>query len=186
MQVYQAALEGTELPIQIGASRTVAEAALMPWSQPIWTVLHHRHRRSKTARRKRSARAGIFSQNFREAHGDLPLYRTIGGRRVAAHAGTYAAHREQKGRDTVRQRNFLNTLRSMFRWAMKEGRIPDDPPLGVTREKVKTMGYKTWSEDHIARFEAGYPIGTKGRLAFAAIYRPAPRRRCEDGKATCP
>ena len=32
------------------------------------------------------------------------------------------------------QRNFLNTLRAMFKWAMKEGRIPDDPTLGVTRE----------------------------------------------------
>jgi integrase len=31
----------------------------------------------------------------------------------------------------------------MFKWAAKEGRIPDDPTLGVTREKVKTTGYKT-------------------------------------------
>jgi integrase len=74
------------------------------------------------------------------------------------------------------QRNFLNTLRSMFRWAMKEGRIPDDPTLGVTREKAKTAGYKTWSEDHIARFEAAYPIGTKGRLAFALLLYTGQRR----------
>jgi integrase len=59
---------------------------------------------------------------------------------------------------------------------MKEGRIPDDPTLGVTREKVKTMGYKTWSEDHIARFEAAYPIGTKGRLAFALLLYTGQRR----------
>ena len=52
------------------------------------------------------------------------------------------------------QRNFLNTLRAMFKWAMKEGRIPDDPTLGVTREKVKTTGYRTWSEREIERFEA--------------------------------
>jgi integrase len=74
------------------------------------------------------------------------------------------------------QRNFLNTLRAMFRWALKEGRIPDDPTLGVTRQKVKTAGYKTWSEDHIARFEATHPIGTKARLAFALLLYTGQRR----------
>src|SRR6185295_20304583 len=74
------------------------------------------------------------------------------------------------------QRNFLNTLRAMFKWAMKEGRIPDDPTLGVTREMVKTTGYKTFSEDHIARFEAVHAIGTKGRLAFALLLYTGQRR----------
>ena len=58
----------------------------------------------------------------------------------------------------------------------KEGRIPYDPTLGVTREKVKTTGYKTWSEDHIGRFEAKHPIGTKERLAFALILYTGLRR----------
>jgi integrase len=74
------------------------------------------------------------------------------------------------------QRNFLNTLRAVFKWAMKEGRVPDDPTLGVTREKVKTTGYKTWSEDHLARFEATHPIGTKARLAFALLLYTGQRR----------
>ena len=37
-------------------------------------------------------------------------------------------------------------------------------------------GYKTWSEDHIARFEAAHPIGTKGRLAFALLLYTGQRR----------
>ena len=44
----------------------------------------------------------------------------------------------EKAATPFAQRNFLNTLRAMFKWATKEGRIPDDPTLGVTREKVKT------------------------------------------------
>jgi hypothetical protein len=63
----------------------------------------------------------------------------------------------------------LNTLRAMFKWAVAEGRVPDNPTLGVTREKAKTAGYKTWSEEHIARFEAAHPIGSKARLAFALL-----------------
>jgi hypothetical protein len=74
------------------------------------------------------------------------------------------------------QRNLLNTPRAMFKWALKEGRIPDDPALGVTREKVKTTGYKTFSVDHIARFEATHTIGTKGRLAFALLLYTGQRR----------
>jgi len=64
----------------------------------------------------------------------------------------------------------------MFRWAMKEGRIPDDPTLGVNREKVKTTGYRTWSEAEIARFEAAHAIGTKARLAFALLLYTGQRR----------
>jgi integrase len=82
----------------------------------------------------------------------------------------------EKATTPFAQRNFLNTLRAMFRWAAKEGRIPDDPTLGVTREKAKSTGYKTWSEDHIARFEAKHAIGTKARLAFALLLYTGQRR----------
>ena len=82
----------------------------------------------------------------------------------------------EKSATPFAQRNFLNTLRAMCKWAMGEGRIPDDPTLGVTRQKAKTTGYKTWSEDHIARLEAKYPIGSKERLAFALILYTALRR----------
>jgi integrase len=74
------------------------------------------------------------------------------------------------------QRNFLNTLRGMFKWAMKEGRTPDDPTLGVTREKVSSTGYQTWDEPEIARYEMAHAIGTKARLAFALLLYTGQRR----------
>ena len=61
MEVYQAALEGTEPPTQIGASRTIA-GSVNALVADYLTVLPHQHRRSRAARRKRSARAGIFSK----------------------------------------------------------------------------------------------------------------------------
>jgi hypothetical protein len=45
----------------------------------------------------------------------------------------------------------------------------DDPTLGVTREKAKSKGYKTWSEDHIARFEAA----DRKRMARVAMAKLA-------------
>ena len=74
------------------------------------------------------------------------------------------------------QRNFLNTLRALFRWALEEGRIPDDPTLGVKRVKIKTTGYKTWSEGDIETFELKHTIGTRARLAFALLLYTAQRR----------
>jgi len=61
------------------------------------------------------------------------------------------------------QRNLLNTLRAMFRWAVSEGKSPDDPTIGVTRQRLKkkTEGYRTWTEAHIEQFIARHPIGTK-------------------------
>ena len=64
----------------------------------------------------------------------------------------------------------------MFEWAVGEGRLPDNPALGVTRQKVKTAGYKTWSEAEIERFEAKHPIGTKARLAFGLLLFTGQRR----------
>jgi hypothetical protein len=55
----------------------------------------------------------------------------------------------EKAATPFAQRNFLNTLRAVFKWAHDEGRIPDDPTLGVKRVKIKTTGYRTWSESDI-------------------------------------
>jgi integrase len=70
----------------------------------------------------------------------------------------------------------VKTLRAMFEWAVGEGRMPDNPALGVKRVNVKTAGYKSWSEAEIAAFEATHAIGTKARLAFALILYTGQRR----------
>jgi integrase len=117
-------------------------------------------------------------ENFRASYGDLPLYRVAGnGQRILLLTRTHVQKIvNDKAATPFAQRNFLNTLRAMFRWALKEGRLPDDPTLGVTREEVKTTGFKTWSEEEIARFEAAHPIGGKARLAFALLLYTGQRR----------
>jgi integrase len=176
MRQYAAALDGVKAQASnIGAGRTVAGtvAALVadyldPTSgSPFKTCA------AETQRTRRN-----ILEAFREAYGDLPLYRTN-----ASGLRTMVLTREEMQRIVNRkvatpfaQRNLLNTLRAMFKWAMSEGRVPDDPTLGVTRQKAKTNGYKTWSELDIERLEAKHPIGTKERLAFALILYTALRR----------
>jgi integrase len=117
-------------------------------------------------------------ENFRAAHGDKPLFRIeASGERKMLLTRVHVQHIvNEKAATPSAQRNFLNTLRVMFQWAFKEGRVPENPTLGVTREKIKTTGYKTWSEAHIARLEETYPIGTKERLAFALVLYTGQRR----------
>src|SRR6185369_14641421 len=56
------------------------------------------------------------------------------------------------------------------------GRVPADATVGVKRRKVKSTGYRTWSESEIERFEDKYAIGTKARLAFALLLYTGQRR----------
>jgi integrase len=176
MRQYAAALEGVTAIKNVGAGRTkpgTVDAIVAPYLDPLSKSSPFKIGARETQRTRRN-----ILENFRKNYGHLPVFRSDANGR-----GTMLLTREhmqrivnEKSAIPFAQRNFLNTLRAMFKWAMAEGRIPDDPTLGVTRVKAKTTGYKTWSEDHIARYEAKHPIGTKARLAFAQILYTGLRR----------
>jgi integrase len=73
-------------------------------------------------------------------------------------------------------RNLLNTIRALARFAIKTKVIAKDPTAGVTRPKIKTDGYVTWEEEHIAAFEAKHAVGTRARLALALLVYTGQRR----------
>jgi len=178
MRQYAAALEGVKAQTtNIGSERTIAGtvgavvAAYLDCSETSTSPFKTCAPETQRGRRN-------ILENFRKAHGDKPLFSiSTGGRRIMLLTREHVqVIVNEKVATPFAQRNFLNTLRAMFKWAAKEGRIPDDPTLGVTREKVKTTGYKTWSEEQIARFEATHPIETKARLAFALLLFTGQRR----------
>jgi integrase len=177
MGQYAAALEGVKAQTKdIGAARVVAGSVAMlvaAYLEPLSKTSPFKTGAPETQRTRRN-----ILENFREGYGHLPLFRTdASGRRTMLLTREHMQRIvNEKTATPFAQRNFLNTLRAMFKWAMAEGRIPDDPTLGVTRMKAKTTGYKTWSEDHIARLEAKHPIGSKERLAFALILYTGLRR----------
>src|SRR5262245_21143600 len=63
-----------------------------------------------------------------------------------------------------------------MQFAVEIGIRRDNPTLGVKRIKIKTEGYRTWSEEDIAAFETTHPIGTRARLALALLLCTAQRR----------
>ena len=176
MRQYAAALDGVKAQAStIGAERTLPHtlgALIKTYLNPASTSLL-KTRAAETQRTQRN-----ILENFGEEHGHKPLYRTEkNGRRIMLLSSEHMqAIVNGKASTPFAQRNFLNTVRVMFQWAKKEGRIPDDPTAGVTREKVKTTGYKTWTEAEIGRFEDTHPIGSKARLAFALLLYSGQRR----------
>jgi integrase len=62
--------------------------------------------------------------------------------------------------------NFLKAMRGLFKWAVKMEYMPSDPSADIESYKVKTEGFKVWSEDDARQFCETWPVGTKARLAF--------------------
>jgi integrase len=176
MRQHAAAMEGVKAQASnIGAGRTVAgtvNALIAAYLDPASSSTF-KTGAAETQRTRRN-----ILENFRKAHGNKPLFRTdASGRRTMLLTREHVQKIvNEKSATPFGQRNFLNTLRAMFKWAKAEGRIPDDPTLGVSREKIKTTGYRTWSEEYIERFQATYPIGTKERLVFALLLYTGQRR----------
>src|SRR5205814_185004 len=115
---------------------------------------------------------------FREAHGDKRVFRTeANGRRVMLLSREHMQRIvNEKSSTPFAQRNLLNTLRAMFKWAAAEGRVPDDPTLGVTRQQIKSMGYRTWSDGDIEQYKRTHPLGKMARLAIELLLTTAARR----------
>ena len=177
MAAYQAALSNEPLPVQLGASSsatgTVAALVaayldcLQGSTSPFKTLA------AETQRTRRN-----ILENFRVAHGDKRVYRTeMSGRRVMLLTREHVQRIiNEKAGTPFAQRNLLNTLRAMFKWAMAEGRVPDDPTLGVTRQRIKSNGYRTWSESDIEQYKQRHPLGTMSRLALELLLATAARR----------
>lgn len=60
----------------------------------------------------------------------------------------------------------LAALKALFKWAVAEGKAPNNPAAGVEELKVTSKGHHTWTNAEITQYEERHPVGTKARLAF--------------------
>jgi integrase len=161
MAAYTAAIEGQE-PIEIGIKRSPVGSVAATVGLYLGATAF-----ANLATETQRTRRNIL-ERFREEHGD---------KRIAAIERKHVqAMVTAKGKTPSAARNFLNTLRAMIAFAIDAGIRADDPTIGVKRPKIKTDGYRTWSEDDIAAFEATHPLGTTPRLALALLLYTGQRR----------
>jgi len=67
-------------------------------------------------------------------------------------------------RDTPAQaRNFLDAMRGLFRWAVKQGKhLKIDPTADVSNpRKEATEGFKAWFDEDVEQYKARWPRGTR-------------------------
>ncbi|MGA7373258.1 MAG: tyrosine-type recombinase/integrase, partial [Methyloceanibacter sp.] len=87
-----------------------------------------------------------------------------------------------------------DAMRGLFRWALKAGLVKVDPTAGVHNPPRKRgEGFIAWTEDHVAAYEARWPIGMRQRvwldvLAYTGLRRGDAvrlgRQHVRDGVAT--
>jgi integrase len=162
MTAYQAALAGEAPRVEVGASRTrpgTVNAAVIGYlSSSAFASLAPDTRRT---------RRNIL-ERFRVEHGEKRIALLQRGhidRMVAAKAGT-------PGTALV----FVSALRALMSHCMLVGWRADDPTQGIKLSPVKSRGYRTWTEDDIAAFEATHQIGSGARLALELLLYTAQRR----------
>jgi integrase len=106
-------------------------------------------------------------ERLREDHGDRPFAEL---RRVHV----------EKMLDKIdaphARKHFLKALRALVAACLPAGLIENDPTAGVRVKVPATGGFRCWSEDDVAQFEARHPVGTKERLAFALLLHTGQRR----------
>jgi hypothetical protein len=157
----------------LGASRTVAgtvSAAVVAYYQSsAFTV-------ELGGGTKKGQRSLI--ERFRSEHGDKRL-RMLERRHVQAYVSSL--------KSAAVQRNMLRALRHFLKFALSAGLIATDPSEGVSRAKMKsTGGFRPWTEEHVAQYEACHPVGSRARLALALYLNLGVRNPmwCGSGRAT--
>lgn len=87
------------------------------------------------------------------------------------------ASRDKRSGTPAQARNFLDTMRGLFRWAMDANHVRLDPTAGVKNPaRRRGGGFPVWTEDDITRYEKRWPLGTKERvwldvLAYTGLRR---------------
>jgi integrase len=174
MAAYQAALDGITLPRpETFAPRTVPGTVHWLVSAYLSSATF-----KALAPETQRTRANIL-ENFRKADGDKRIFHTVNSEPkmvLAPHNLQTIINR--KSITPFAQRNLLNTLRAMFKWAVSEGKLPEDPTVGVTRQRLKntTKGYRDWTDPEMDQFVAHHPIGTRAYLAFRLLRDTGVRR----------
>ncbi|MGH6866299.1 MAG: site-specific integrase [Methyloceanibacter sp.] len=160
VEAYQAALADNPLPI--GQSRTkpgsINALVQVYYASDEWTALAPQSQRTYRH----------ILERFRAEHGDKPvrlIERDHIKAMVSANAATPAAANK-----------FRKLLSVLMKLAMDKGWRGDNPVASVKGIKIKSEGFKTWSEDHIAQYEAKHAIGTKARLALDQLLYTGQRR----------
>jgi integrase len=161
---YEAAIAAGERE-EIVAGRDGAAEGTVAWlidryrETPAWKSFSPETRRE---------REHFFKQAV-ESCGDVPAYRIT--------KSSILASLDKRAATPSQARHFLITMRGLFRWAVDAGHLTIDPTAGVRSPALpKTHGFPMWTPEHLAAYEARWPIGTRQRVWLDVLLYTGLRR----------
>ena len=157
---YQAALTGAAHPQAKGeAAGSISWLIARYRETTAWSTL------SLATRQRREC---IFRQVV-ESAGAKPFARID--------AATVIAGRDRRARAPNQARHFLDAIRGLFRWALSAKLVRHDPTAGIANPPRKSgEGFAPWTEEHVARYQARWPIGTRQRVWLDVLLYSGLRR----------
>lgn len=161
MDAYDQAMAGQERA-QIGASRTKPGSVKAVW------VAYKQSADFKILKPSTKATYLGWGERFVEKNGDNPM--------AALSRLSVQKMIDAKAEKPAAANNLLRLLRMLSRFAVDRGMLRDDPTRTVKPVKIKSTGFRTWSEDDIATFEAFHLVGSRERLALALLLYTGQRR----------
>ena len=108
----------------------------------------------------------------------LHVLETAGAQSVAKiTTASIIAGRERRAGTPAQARNFLDAMRGLFRWAADARMVKVDPTISVKNPpRKKGPGFRPWTEEDVAAYEARWPIGTRQRVWLDVLLYTGLRR----------
>jgi len=130
--------------------------------------------------RTNSAWTGLAAATRRQRENIFRAVTKTAGNVHLRHIGQEAIRegRERRAEHPHAANNFLKAMRGFFAWALDEGLVATDPTIGVKLLKGENdaIGFHTWTEEELTRFEEHWPLGTRERVAFDLLLYTGLRR----------
>lgn len=101
-----------------------------------------------------------------------------GGMTCRITAASIEAGIERRAATPAQARHFLDAMRGLYRWAKKAKHVRIDPTAGIENPQKgrKGPGFRPWTEDDVAAYEARWPIGTRERVWLDVLLYTGLRR----------
>lgn len=64
-------------------------------------------------------------------------------------------------------KDFMAALRQVYKVAIEDKLVSQDPTTGIKVKRPRTSGHHSWTLDDCLTYEAAWPLGTKQRTAYA-------------------
>jgi site-specific recombinase XerD len=159
---YQAAITGQPLAAKPGASK-----ASLQW---LWDSYRETGAWTGLALSTRRQRENIMLHVLKDS-GAKP-YAAIGPQNIQDGL-------DRRSKTPAAARNFLDTMKGLFRWAKKRKHVKTDPTADSdidAPKKKKGKGFPAWTRQDVEAYRRRWPLGTRQYVWLDVLLYTGPRR----------